>query len=70
MAVNASSARALVTLLVLACVMGGNHVAARVAFDHGVGVVTAVASRSLVTALAVGVLLWIYRVPEIGRAHV
>jgi drug/metabolite transporter (DMT)-like permease len=48
---------------VLAAMMGGNHVAARVAFDHGVDVVTAVAARSLVTALAVAVLVMAYRVP-------
>jgi drug/metabolite transporter (DMT)-like permease len=37
--------------------MGANHVAARLAFDHGVDVVTAVAVRSTVTALVVGTLL-------------
>src|SRR5688572_19698729 len=39
-----------------------NHVAARVAFDHGVNVVTAVAVRSLVTALVVSLLVWVQRV--------
>ena len=34
--------------------MGANHVAARLAFNHGVDVATAVAFRSGVTALVVG----------------
>jgi drug/metabolite transporter (DMT)-like permease len=43
--------------------MGANHVAARLAFDNGVDVATAVAVRSGVTALVVAVLLRLYRVP-------
>lgn len=43
--------------------MGANHVAARMAFDHGVDVSTAVVFRSGVTALVVAVLLCVYRVP-------
>jgi drug/metabolite transporter (DMT)-like permease len=50
-------------MLVIACVMGANHIAARIAFDHGVNVTTAVTIRSGVTALAVLGLLLIYRVP-------
>ncbi|MBL8302515.1 MAG: EamA family transporter, partial [Ideonella sp.] len=57
------SPAAFATLLLIALMMGANHVAARVAFDHGVDVVTAVAVRSSVTALAVGLLLWRFRVP-------
>jgi drug/metabolite transporter (DMT)-like permease len=38
--------------------MGANHVAARLAFNHGVDVATAVTARSLVTALVVGLLVW------------
>jgi drug/metabolite transporter (DMT)-like permease len=49
--------RAFVTLLSLAWVFGANHVAARVAFDHGVDVVTAVAVRSLGTALVVALIV-------------
>ncbi len=59
----APSPRAFITLLLLACMFGGNHVAARVALDHGVDVATAVAVRSLATALVVGVLVWLARVP-------
>ncbi len=44
---------AFVTLLVLAAMFGGNHVAARFAFNAGVDVATAVAVRSVVTALVV-----------------
>jgi drug/metabolite transporter (DMT)-like permease len=43
--------------------MGANHVAARLAFDHGLDVATAVTVRSGVTALVVGLLLVVQRVP-------
>jgi drug/metabolite transporter (DMT)-like permease len=54
---------AFATLLLIALIMGGNHVAARVAFDHGVDVATAVAFRCGVTALAVGLLVWLQQMP-------
>jgi len=54
---------AFATLLLIAFMMGSNHVAARVAFDHGVDVATAVGFRSTVTALVVGLLLVVQRVP-------
>jgi drug/metabolite transporter (DMT)-like permease len=44
-------------LLVIAVVFGANHVAARLAFDHGLTVTTAVAIRSAGTAIAVLALL-------------
>ena len=50
-------------LLVIATTFGGNHIAARVAFDHGVNVTTAVAARSIGAALFVGVLVLVSRVP-------
>lgn len=53
----AASRAAFATLLLIALMMGANHVAARLAFDHGLDVTTAVAVRSGVTALAVGGLL-------------
>ncbi len=56
-------ARAFATLLLIAFMMGANHVAARFAFDHGVDVVTAVSVRSSVTALVVGLLLLAQSVP-------
>ncbi|MEO7150814.1 MAG: EamA family transporter, partial [Burkholderiaceae bacterium] len=43
--------------------MGANHVAARIAFDHGVDVATAVTFRSAITASVVGALLFWQRVP-------
>lgn len=49
--------QAFATLLALACMFGGNHVAARLALDHGTNVVTAVAARSLVTAGVVALLV-------------
>lgn len=50
-------------LLLLACMFGGNHVAARIALDHGVDVVTAVAVRSLVTAAVVAAIVMLNRLP-------
>jgi drug/metabolite transporter (DMT)-like permease len=47
------SGAAFATLLLIALMMGGNHVAARLAFNNGVDVTTAVAARSLVTAIVV-----------------
>lgn len=61
-------------LLVIATTFALNHVAARVAFDHGVSVVTAVVFRSGGTALAVLALLLVLRTPlrlpapTLGRA--
>ena len=60
---TALSGAAFATLLLIAFMMGANHVAARLAFDHGVDVATAVAFRSGITALVVGLLLVRYRVP-------
>ena len=53
----ALSGTAFATLLLIAFMMGANHVAARMAFDHGLDVATAVTVRSGVTALVVGVLV-------------
>ncbi len=57
------SGAAFATLLLIAFMMGSNHVAARIAFDHGVDVATAVSFRSTVTACVVGLLLYAQRVP-------
>jgi drug/metabolite transporter (DMT)-like permease len=68
---SAMSRAAFFTLLLLACIFGANHVAARVAFNHGVDVSTAVAVRSLATAGVVAVLVMVQGVPlAIQRAHV
>jgi drug/metabolite transporter (DMT)-like permease len=56
------SPRAFFMLLLLACMFGGNHVAARFAFNDGVDVATAVTLRSGVTALVVGLLVLQQRV--------
>lgn len=53
--------QAFLMLLVLACMFGANHVAARLALDHGVNVPTAVAVRSLATALVVGGLVLVMK---------
>ena len=60
---RALSTAAFATLLLIAALMGANHVAARLAFNHGVDVPTAVSFRSGATALVVGALLLIQRVP-------
>ena len=59
-----------VTLLLIALMMGANHVAARLAFNHGVNVITAVSVRSGVTALVVLLILWHQRVAwQLGPRH-
>lgn len=55
---SALSITAFLTLLLIALMMGSNHVAARFAFQNGVDVATAVTFRSAITAIVVGVLLW------------
>ncbi len=60
---RALSATAFATLLLIALMMGANHVAARVAFNNGVDVTTAVAFRSIITALVVSALIVIQHVP-------
>jgi drug/metabolite transporter (DMT)-like permease len=55
---KALSITAFATLLLVAFMMGANHVAARFAFNNGVDVITAVSFRSALTALVVGLILW------------
>jgi drug/metabolite transporter (DMT)-like permease len=50
-------------LLAIAATFGSNHIAARVAFDHGASVATAVAFRAAGTALALAGALLVLRVP-------
>jgi drug/metabolite transporter (DMT)-like permease len=54
---KAISGTAFATLLLIALMMGANHVAARIAFNNGVDVATAVVFRSCVTALVIVALL-------------
>ncbi len=54
---RALSGTAFATLLLIALMMGANHVAARIAFNNGVDVATAVVFRSAITALVLVVLL-------------
>ena len=60
---RALSGAAFATLLLIALMMGGNHVAARLAFNNGVDVATAVAFRSTVTAAVLALLILVQRVP-------
>ena len=54
---TALTPRSLLLLIGLAFLFGANHVAARVAFDHGLDVATAVTVRSLATAAVVAALV-------------
>ncbi len=58
---KAISGTAFATLLLIALMMGANHVAARIAFNSGVDVATAVVFRSAVTAGVIVVLLTLAR---------
>lgn len=67
---KAISGTAFATLLLIAFMMGANHVAARVAFNNGVGVATAVLFRSGVTAFVLILLLRLQRArPHFTRRH-
>ena len=64
------SVAAFAILLLIALMMGSNHVAARFAFQNGVDVTTAVTVRSGVTAAVVALLLWRARVQvQFTRRH-
>ena len=64
MAARALSGTAFATLLLIALMMGANHVAARIAFNSGVDVATAVAFRSVVTAIVVSSLVFLQHAPR------
>ncbi len=66
---RALSGTAFATLLLIALMMGANHVAARFAFNDGADVATAVASRSTITAIVVALLLWFQKVPVAFNAR-
>ncbi len=59
---KALSGAAFATLLLIALMMGANHVAARIAFNNGVDVATAVVFRSAITALVIVAILAAQRV--------
>ena len=59
---RALSGTAFATLLLIALMMGANHIAARIAFNNGVDVATAVVFRSVITALVIVVILAAQRV--------
>jgi drug/metabolite transporter (DMT)-like permease len=61
-ATKAISGAAFATLLLIALMMGANHVAARIAFNNGTDVATAVVFRSLVTAVVIVLILAAQRV--------
>lgn len=60
---RALTTAAFATLLLIALMMGANHVAARIAFNHGADVATAVLFRSGVTAVVLAIIITMQRVP-------
>jgi drug/metabolite transporter (DMT)-like permease len=67
---KALSAGAFATLLLIALMMGANHVAARIAFNHGADVATAVVFRSVVTATVIALILASQKVrPQFTARH-
>ena len=60
---RALTTTAFATLLLIALMMGANHVAARIAFNNGVDVATAVVFRSVITAIVLMVLIGVQQVP-------
>jgi len=54
---------AIAALLVIAVIFGSNHIAARIAFDHGTSVATGVFVRSAATALVLLALMRLAGVP-------
>lgn len=59
---NAISGLAFLTLLLIALMMASNHIGARIAFNNGLGVETAVTVRSLATAIIVSLLIYFQKV--------
>jgi drug/metabolite transporter (DMT)-like permease len=53
----------IVVLMALAVLLAGNHISARLAFDHGASVATGVFARSFCTAIGVVLLLRLQGVP-------
>jgi drug/metabolite transporter (DMT)-like permease len=67
---RAISGAAFATLLLIALMMGANHVAARIAFNNGVDVATAVVFRSVTTAVVIVAILALQGVrPHFGTRH-
>lgn len=60
---------AVLILATLACSFAGNHIAARIAFDHDTGLLLAMLCRSGVTMLAlIGLVVWQRHNLNLGRA--
>lgn len=66
---KAISGAAFATLLLIALMMGANHVAARIAFNHGTDVATAVVFRSVVTAGVIVAILLVQGVRPVFTAR-
>jgi drug/metabolite transporter (DMT)-like permease len=66
---RALSGTAFATLLLIALLMGSNHVAARFAFNHGTDVATAVTVRSFAIVIVMALLIAVQRVPLVLTAR-
>ena len=61
---------AVLLLVLLACAFAGNHIAARIAFDHDTGLLLAILCRAGVTLLVLtGLVLWQRERPRLTPAH-
>lgn len=61
---------AVLILVLLACAFAGNHIAARIAFDHDTGLLLAILCRAGVTLLVlIGLVLWQRERPRLTAAN-
>ncbi len=61
---------AVLILVLLACAFAGNHIAARIAFDHDTGLLLAILCRAGVTLLVLtGLVLWQRERPRLTPAN-
>jgi drug/metabolite transporter (DMT)-like permease len=58
-----SRPKGIALLLLISILFASNHIAARFAFDDGLGITTAVTVRSFATAACLGVLIAFFKVP-------
>ena len=60
---NSLTGTAFMTLLLVGLIMGSNHVSARIAFNHGLSVGTAVVVRSVAIVMVMALLVYLQKVP-------
>ncbi len=68
---NSLTGPAFMTLLLVGFIMGSNHISARIAFNHGLSVGTAVVVRSVAIVMVMALLVYLQRVPfTFTRRHI